>query len=224
MAKRLADRLAARFPDHAEMRLLRASALAVDDRWSDAGEALVGVQAADLDETQAQHLHHLRAMVALREGRFDDLAPHVEAALALEGRCNLEPLAELARLQTSAGDDAGSSPAALGELVRTVGAADVCFARGDAAGAATALDGPVVWAAREVQSLARLAEAYLHIEPATRLDSLRKLAALGAFLDEHEAPNRERRELPPPGAWDRARIDAIAARAHAWLDAQGAPR
>jgi hypothetical protein len=82
----------------------------------------------------------------------------------------------------------------------------------------------VVREAREVQSLARLARAWL-LEPDEKLpegevlDGFVRRLALTRFIVAHaEKTPTLRRELPFPGArWDGAKLDALAKEVNAWL-------
>jgi hypothetical protein len=224
LADGLAERLWERFPAHPEVRLLCANAHASSSRWAEAGEALVGIDAADLDAARAQHLHHLWARVLLQGGRFDEAAGHVTAAQSLEGRCDLRSLDDLTAprpsvLQAGAGD---APP--LAQLRDAVQAADAHLARGDHAGVIAALDRPVVWAVRELQSLARLVEAHLQLEAGSRVERLRKLVVMGVFVDALDGSSWASRSAPLPGAWDETRLAEVGARARAWLSAHGEPR
>ncbi len=219
---RLVQRLVARFPGHPEVRLLQANACATDRRWTAAREALTGVGPSSFDEARAQHLHHLRALIALDEGRFAEATTEVTEALAREGRCDLVALTSLTDAASLAmrTDADESSPTA--QLFAILRAADACFLARDPGGARRALDVPLVWSVRERQSLARLAEAYLAFTPGSRVEHVRKLVTLGALLDDvDEGRSLERRNIPFPGAWDAARVADVAARARSWLDAQG---
>jgi hypothetical protein len=224
-ADRLVQRLGAKFPDHPEVRLLLANQHALADRWAEAHAALVGIEDAELDEARAQHLHHLRALAALGAGRFDEAREEVAAARAHEGRCGLASLDALTSGDVGAASGDEPDPSALLELMGIVRAADDRFAANDLEGARRVLDQPLVWIANEAQSLARLAETYLAWESTSRAEHVRKLVTLGAFCDQlDESRPRDRRSLPLVGAWDSDRLADIAARARAWLDAQGAPR
>ena len=222
-ADRMVQRLLARFPRHPEVRLLHANALAKAEQWAATREALLDVEPSALDESQAQHFHHLRALTAIREGRFAEAAKDATAALALDGRCDLESLADLTQDETPAAtstDTAAGSP--LVQLLAAIRVADACFTAQDPGGALRALDVPVVWYARERQSLARLAEAYLAFTPGARAPHLRKLVTLGALVDHvDEIRPMDRRSLPLPGAWDAERVADVAERARGWLAARG---
>jgi len=179
---------------------------------------------ADLDESRAQHLHHLRALAALGEKRFAEATEEVAAADALEGRCELGSLDDLLQAVLAEPVD-GAERSPLAEVVAAIEAADICFAARDPEGARSALDQPVVWRARELQSITRLAEAYLALPCGSRAERLRKLETLGTLRDHlDESRPRDRRDIPLPNGWDAERIAGVAARARAWLDAQGAPQ
>jgi hypothetical protein len=94
------------------------------------------------------------------------------------------------------------------------------LARGDALGVREVLDTEAIWRAREVQSLARLAQASLLVEAEGEVGRFHKTLALAAFLDAHEVEHEFLRvELPLSGrAWPTARIDDVARRAREWLE------
>ena len=221
-ADRMIERLFARFPGDPEVRLLQAQAAAVSRRWAEARELLTGAPPAAFDDRRGQHLHHLRALVAFAEGRVTEGKEALKAAFALEGGCELGSLEDFFEA-VSAPPGAGTTLSPLTELVAAIHAADTCFAAGDPEGAQRALDRPVVWWAHERQSLARLAETFLMLQDGSRAGRLRTLETLGSLRDHvDEARPRDRRDLPLPNAWGAERIADVAARARAWLDAQGA--
>lgn len=84
------------------------------------------------------------------------------------------------------------------------------------------MDRPAVWRTRELQSTARLAEAFLAGPPPEDHGVLKMTVALAVFLDRHRlAEGRFRRELPIPGAtWDRQTRDGLARRCRAWLESE----
>jgi tetratricopeptide (TPR) repeat protein len=213
-ADALVRRLYDRFPTHPDVRLIRANEHALAGEWAEARACLEGLAPNDFDPSRAQHLHHLRAFAAFEEGRFEEMANEVSAARGFDGHCELETLEQMAQRE-GAGD---TTP--LGQLVTLLHEADACFERGDQAGAAALLDRPLVWAARELQSLARLSEALLHTEAASHVERVRKLVVLGTLLREKdEGRPGDTREILFPGAWSAARIADVADRARAWLDA-----
>jgi hypothetical protein len=108
----------------------------------------------------------------------------------------------------------------LAQLAEDARTADRSLARGDAAGALAALSPGQYWTFGDVQLFARMAEAHLTITPGNRRERFRKIMVLARFVEAHEEQDPERRrEMPlPEGTWDRARLDALAERARAWLD------
>jgi len=103
------------------------------------------------------------------------------------------------------------------QLKWAVLAADAALERGDVERAIQAVDRYAVWRAREAQSFARLAEAYLLLEDDTSW--FRKSLALASFCHVHDEAPAARRELPfPGGTWDRWRLDALRDRCAAWLE------
>jgi hypothetical protein len=113
-----------------------------------------------------------------------------------------------------------TEPPTLAQLAADARAADACLACGDPAGALAALSNEYYWEAGDVQLYARMAEAHLGIAPRNLRERFRKIMVLAKFVEAHEEVDPERRrEMPlPGGTWDRARLDALAARARAWLD------
>jgi hypothetical protein len=128
---------------------------------------------------------------------------------------------------------ATEDPPLLTQLVWAMHAADACLDAGDPEGALAALDRRRFEVHDEVQVLARRAEAWLGLpapapgaEPGERTAApgrrrIAKIMGLARFVDAHRAADGEREELPMPGAWDRSRLDEVARRAAAWLEAQG---
>jgi hypothetical protein len=215
-----------RFPTHAGAALENASAVIWSRRWRLALEVLEGIDPTGLDAGRAQHFHHVVAAAKLHLNEPEEALRALERGRAVAGgRCNLDCLLALV---TPLGEEReeevmgwSADQAAVRELVRAVALADARLAQGDAAGARAAVDRRVVWEAREVQSLARLAEAHLAEEPAAPYDRFRKGLSLAAF----RAMNSDfrmfmRREVPFARArWERARLNEVAERARAWLSA-----
>jgi hypothetical protein len=222
-AARLLAWLCSAYPENAEVRLLQASKLAREGRWGDVVEALASVDAAALDAVSAQHLHHLLLVASARLGNADGAKNALCDALAIEGGgCNLTAhIAHLGSLpDTLASIDGSATRPPLHQLLGAIAAADACLAAGDAAGAIRALDRRLVWVSKDVQSLGRLAEAYLRDEAARREDRMRAVIALARFCEavQETSPALRRETLVPGATWSAARLDEIAARARRWLD------
>jgi hypothetical protein len=105
-------------------------------------------------------------------------------------------------------------------LMRTVRAADTCLPDGDPEGTIRALDTLLIHDVREVQSLARLAKAHLAVADGGPIDPFDKALSLAMFCGAHgETDAFTCNDLPVSfPRWDTARLDALAARARAWLD------
>ena len=212
-----------RFPTYAWAVMENAGALIYLRRWSDALEVLARINPDTLDPGREQHFHHLVAVAKLHLDEPEEALRAIKRGRAVSGGgCNLGCLFALAAPLGGEGETEAAwsaEQAAVRELVRAVASADALLSQGDAEGARIALDRRVVWEAREVQSLARLAEAHLAAEPIAPYDRFRKGLALAAF----RAANGDRRifmrrEVPFPRArWGRSRLDALAERARAWL-------
>jgi hypothetical protein len=221
-----------RFPTHPEVRLAQADVLANARQWSQVRALCSGLDPAAFDEGRAQHIHHLMAIALLHLDEPEEARRALDRGRAVSGGgCDLSLLVALATpLGEGPSGEAGGAwtpeQAAVRALVSAVSLADACLSRGDAAGVRVALDQPLVWEAREVQSLARLAEAHLCDEPEGARGRFRKALALAAFQGAHtERRTFCRHEMPfPHGRWDTARLDALSDRAGAWLsEAFGAP-
>ena len=100
-----------------------------------------------------------------------------------------------------------------------VQAADARIEEGDPLGAIGLLDTLLIHDLREVQSLARLAETYLAAGDGYGIDPFEKAFALATFSGAHaDKTIFSRNELPLCPRWDVARLDALEARAAAWLE------
>lgn len=205
--------------DHPEARLLRAQRHAGDGRWSDALAAVSEIDASSLEKSLRKHLHHVTAVVAGYAGSSRTVRDALAHADEEDGKCDLCFVEQIAL----AGDDPPpDSSNRTAQLARAVLRAEEVLAAGDHAGVIALLDSVSVHWAGEVQSLARLAEAYLHTEPPDRLAHFRKLAALGRFLDAERIGSPSiRHELPLGDAfWSVARIKDLCMRVRACLDAR----
>jgi hypothetical protein len=214
------------FPEHPEAKLLDARLEIHERRWDRIPEILRVVDPEALDPQLARHFHHLLGVALLMEG---DRAGALENLLRGErypGKCDLAlGLAFAMRLDDPAASSRAWTPEELAArtLVRAVAEADERLAAGDAEGAVRALDTLLVHELRDVQSLARLGEAYLALAErgGEGLDPFVVAQALATFCGAHgETEPFTRCDLPAScPRWDAARLDALAARAQAWLDA-----
>jgi hypothetical protein len=103
--------------------------------------------------------------------------------------------------------------------MRCVAEAEARMDAGDPRGAIGVLDTLLLPDLREVQSLARLAEAYLAAGDGEGIDPFEKAFALATFSGAHgDNTSFSRNELPVGPRWDVERLDALEARAVAWLE------
>lgn len=219
----LVERLRAHDPTGAHVALLVAGAAADRGDWADVKRRLGDVDLSAILPTHRRHAHHLLGLALLWA---DDPAALgvIERGLEQPGRCELEPLVELATPlpaeYASAGATGDVTPVL--ELRLAVRAADRALAAGDPQAAQRAIDIPRVWDAEEVQSMARLAEAHLRLAPTESAGQFRKASALARFVETNRPPPA-RNELPMLGAtWSAERLAAIEHAAIAWLDELGA--
>jgi hypothetical protein len=216
------DRLFQRFPDDPEVRLVMAEQLAAAGAWSSAYELFRGVSCSSFDDLRARHLGHLLGCAAIVVGDVVTASRALYDAFEHQGRCELDPLAEAVHWMehpcSVAGVDA-DEPVVV-QLLARIAEADARWTAGDAEGTLALLDRGVVWQAREVQSLARLCEAFLAIDRPRPAYRMRKAMGLAMFLEAHGRPALEARSLLVPRAtWGAARLADLAARGAAWLDA-----
>lgn len=214
----------AAYPDHPEVLLLDAHYQIWQKRWDVMRERLLRIDPAALEPALGRHVHHLLAMATLMLGDRAEALSIVRRGEVHEGICDLG----LALAFALPFDDAGAATRpwkpeerVARELLRAVSAADTCLADGDLEGAIRTVDTLLVHDVREVQSLARLAEAHLAVAPGGSIDPFDKALALAAFCGAHgEQDAFTRCELPVSfPRWDTARLDELAGRARAWLDA-----
>ena len=205
----------ARSPDDPAVRQLPAQRAAMAGDWAKVRAELEPVDPTAFGDGPAQHHDHLLGAALLMLGDIDGARRALaRGASRTGGFCNLStPLALVGAAEGCAGVRA---------LDRAVRAADERLAAGDPGGARRELEGLVVREAREVQTLARLARAWLD-EPAEADDALgggfvRRLALTRFFAAHAEKAPERRRELPFAGArWDEAKLDALTVEVKAWL-------
>ena len=208
-----------RTPDHPRLLLARASLESTRDLWDAVERTLDGIDPAALAPPFVCHLHHLGGLVRLHAGDARGALRHFCAGEEIDpGLCRVAANLALARALLDPLDpepEAGGS--AVRRLVHACRLADDCLARGDAAGAVAALDKSPVFARLERQSAARLAEAYLGLDPADPLGRFRKAVALArAATIDRDRPGFAM-EIPGLG-WGDERLAAVAQKARDWLE------
>jgi hypothetical protein len=216
------------FPDHPEVKLLAARMAIHDQRWDRIVTGLRDVDPGALPAAHARHLHHLLGLALLMEGRRAEALDVLVRGEGYPGTCDLGlglALAIPVDDPAAAARTFGPDELAVRALMRAVAIADASLAARDPAGAVAALDTLLVHDLREVQSLARLAEAYLAMPGDADLDPFVLAQALATFCGAHgETDPFTRCELPLSfPRWEKSRLDALAERAKAWLDAPRSP-
>lgn len=188
-----------------------------EGRWNDARAELEAIDVDELGDHHREHYHHLLGLVFARLGE-----PAKARAIWDEGRtyrrpeafisCQLETCLEIVK---ELGEGPTGEGSRIEQLRRVMAQADERRARDDTRGALAALRVRTVYLARERQSLARLADAWLALPElpgdAAWFDKAQALAQLLAVAEDRS------HDLPIPGAWDDDRIAEIAARARRWL-------
>lgn len=185
-------------------------------------EAIRGFDALRLDsiaESHRRHVCHEFALALIHAGESDAAVKVLQTGmLAGKGRCNLQELLELVEPLPDDLEDSGAS--IIRRIRQTARKFDAYCVRGDVVGAREAIDVFHIWDAGEVQSLARLAEAYLQFEPRDDAERFRKALALARFVGEHRVPDDLRNELIVDNAkWPKSKLDEIETQASKWLEA-----
>jgi hypothetical protein len=224
-AARMRDWLWEHRSDSDWVRVLRADDRAQLGRWDEVVEALAPCTAAAFgkDEDHAQHHHHLLALAALHRGDVQTLREQLGEAEKHAGSCDLRALSALILPEGAGDDEMPKGMVPLAELVWTLRRADACLDAGAPEDALIALGRQRLFGEDNVvQVLARRAEAWLGISPASRPRRFTKIMALAAFFDAYAGPPWARGKVLPllEATWDRPRLDELLSRANDWLDAQ----
>jgi len=222
LAGRVASLGRDRFPDHPRVRMSYARTLASLNRWTEVRALLDGIDPSQLGEPgDVKHLHHMRGILLMMTDEPEAALIELERAAACkEGKCPPEELIPLCAPLSDVQRSWSPAQAVTRDYLRIVAGADEALARGDAAAAQRILDVPLLWEANELQSMARLAEAYLREEEGAPCDRFRKALALLSFCELFDARNTmNRREMPLPRAtWEAERLRLLAVRARMWVE------
>jgi len=204
-------------PDHLELRHLEASAAADRGRWDEVTARIGDVDPKDALPGFREHLQHLQGLVALRRGDGEEALRIWEASRTVEPRCQLDGCRMAVRLLLGRRSlDDYSDQTLVGRIVR----ADRSVAAGDPATAIDILDRRSTWAARELQSMARLADVALSVADRGAAWWARAAATATAWIELFEGRSHSTPNLPLlASTWSEARLEQVAARARAWLEA-----
>lgn len=212
-----ARRLHERYTEDPAVALLRAVMEAEAGNWSQCREVLESGSADGLPESAQQHRLHLLGLARFHAGDLAGAKNTWEEGLELEGGCELEPLLSL--VTAAEGDDG----LLLQKLITTIRVADEHLDAGRPDRVLEVLRLPWIFQLRELQGLARLAEAHLLLETESQQARFHKVVALAAFSEAYEErDNAYRNHLELPGlTWSRERIDGLHDRVRPWLDRRG---
>ena len=167
--------------------------------------ALDAVDARVVANEDRAHLFHLRALAALYEGDHERATRATAECAALDPI--LCPFHVLARFPHD--PDVAAFLAAIAD-------ADAALDAGDPQRALAALDVRVVHRARELQSQARIAAAWLELGDTSIRPTFAQFHALAAFVAS-QADKFSKESLLPGRRWPAAKLRALAKRSIAWL-------
>lgn len=206
-------------PEHPLVDLEDATVCVFRGQWAEALAFLERLSPPKLEDHLIEHFHHMRGVALFELGRLEEARAAFCAEPERAALCNRKAWLDI--VDWHRGVVAGRSEECLvWQILDAIKAGDAAIARGDWAGARQVLDCWPVWRLTEVQSMARLALAFLAEDGGDEPFQFRKALALAGFLDraEHQAkwpwsslPVLER-------GWSRARIGEVAAQARAWLE------
>ena len=206
--------------------MLRADDRAQLGRWDEVREALAPCTAASFadDEDHAQHFHHLLALAALHRGDVQTLREQLAEAEQAPGVVQPPGALRAAPARGRARDDEDAEGACvpLAELVWTAPRADARLDAGDPEGALAALD-PQRFYGRRRGAGPRPAGRGLapHLAGAPPAAASRRSWRWRLRRGARRAAVGPREGAAAPGGdLGRDRLDDLARRASAWLDAQ----
>lgn len=190
--------------------------------WGAAADFLAAGTSAEVPTDIAGHRAHLLILARLRTGAVTEARTIVEANRHLDGLCSLGLLLPLTLPPGALSDRRrwGAGRPRIWQVVGAVHAADAALARGDLSKALAALDRPAVWNSNDAQCLARLAEVCLRGDEPSPAARFRRLEACAHYCASRSSDRPS--NLPLPGAtWSVERLDELAERCHATLEAPG---
>lgn len=187
--------LDARFEDDPWWRAVRAIDAEHRNELAAARRLLEGTDLSGLPDKVQQHALHLLALEAAERGEFAQANSHLDAALELDGRCDLRTVEHIVRPLPDDLDGApwrDPDPTPIRQIARAGWIALRALLAGDAATAVAAMDQARVWRTMDPVSAALLAQACLAADDGTPEASLRaRRAALRAlYLPRDFGSNR----------------------------------
>lgn len=216
------DFISQRYPDHPLLLFQRAHRDLASGAFDAVRTRFEQVALESLPEDHRQHALHLMGIALLHEGDSEGAREAWQRAQELPGLCQvwncMEWLDALKAAQSSSA--APQEQRFMDFLAAGLHAADVHLDRGDHEGARRALEHPVLLAANEAQSMARLTAAYLGLSPQdeTALFRFHKALVLARFCAWNEHPWLDRNVIIPGATWDAVRFEELKRQAMRWLN------
>lgn len=210
------------FPNYARGILSSTRRLASTEAWTDVLTKLQDIDPASLTTPEIQHLHHMRGLALMMLDNPEAAIVEFDLGLACnEGSCAIEELLALC-VPLSDTERTWSKEGIVSRAwLAQVKDADEALERKDPGAARRAVDVTPVWEAHEVQSLARLTEAYLgEGQLGSAVDPFRKALALMSFCELFDARKSiHRRDVPLPRAtWPDEKLKPLYMRAVRWVE------
>jgi|GEM_PF-6056523 len=197
--------------------LHRASTHARRGEWTKVINILSTLDAASLPSARRQHLHHLEGMLRMIMSSPAEALVEFSAGEVLEGDCELTDWRELAAaLSDPMPPTLQPQSHGIRELVERLRIADRHLAREEGAAAWAVLDAGVVWAADDLQLLARLASAALLVKP-TEGEALFRMRLAAAWYVERFRNQMDRVACLAQLRWTKERLEDISSKAENWL-------
>ena len=219
----LCDNLTEFFPGHSGVALLAALREVRQGRWRPARRWLEAVEPKEVDGGRRSHYWLLWGFVLLHEERAREAYSAFRKASRYKFRSGrLDDLLLLTKPMSDPprpGEWSVDQPL-IRQLLGAIRTADRARRDGDLAAARAAVDRPVVWAFREIQSFGRLAAAVLESPARTPAERFHKRLVLNRFC-WLGGPWGYRVRLQLPGVtWGKEEVRSVARRARAWLEAE----
>lgn len=210
-------------PKNAEVAVRWAEHLLSDGQVSQARAALEDLPSVPVE--LARHHAHLLGSARLRSGDRGAALAAWRQGLAFEGSCDLEACLSVAREDTGRmprEEWSASQPAQM-QALGALREADYLLTQGNARDALREIDIPAVRVLHDLQAHARLAACHLALEPTSPGERFEKAMALAVFVSTMDSRSESRcippQDMPIAGAWPTERLEELAARCRAWLDA-----
>jgi hypothetical protein len=164
------------------------------------------------------HVHHLRGLASVMLGDLSQALKEFRSAKKVGNRkCDVSHWIEvLEEVRARKPRESAASDSIGVQLVRAIRAADSA-GDGNAEAIRRQLDCGAVWQGNEVQSLGRLADAFLKTGVA-EAGSFPMRRACAAFAGAMEDTSWRKDLFFIPGAWPQAQLEDVSRRARAWLD------